>query len=67
MRLETLTVHTGRPVEPGTGAVTPSITLATTFERAADGSAYGRPDRVYDGVAQAAAAFLASRDALDTA
>ena len=38
MRLETLTVHTGRPVEPGTGALTPSITLATTFERAADGS-----------------------------
>ncbi len=38
MRLETLTVHTGRPVEPGTGAVTPSITLATTFERNADGS-----------------------------
>jgi cystathionine gamma-synthase len=38
MRLETLTVHTGRLVEPGTGAVTPSITLSTTFERADDGS-----------------------------
>lgn len=36
-------------------------------ERAADESEYGKPDRVYDGVAQAAAAFLASRDALDTA
>lgn len=38
MRFETLTAHTGRPIEPGTGAVTPSITLSTTFERADDGS-----------------------------
>ncbi len=44
MRLETLTVHTGRPVEPGTGAVTPSITLATTFERGLDG---GFPHDIY--------------------
>ncbi len=35
---ETLAVHAGREVEPHTGAVTPSITLATTFERAQDGS-----------------------------
>jgi cystathionine gamma-synthase len=38
MKLETLAVHTGRAVEPGSGAVTPSITLSTTFERAEDGS-----------------------------
>jgi cystathionine gamma-synthase len=38
MKLETLAVHAGRGVEQGSGAVTPSITPATTFERAADGS-----------------------------
>lgn len=38
MKLETLAVHAGRAVEARTGAVTPSITLTTTFERAADGS-----------------------------
>ena len=38
MNIETLAVHVGREIEPGTGAVTPSITLATTFERAEDGS-----------------------------
>ena len=38
MRLETLAVHAGRAVEPGTRAVTPSIVLSTTFERAEDGS-----------------------------
>jgi len=38
MELETLAVHAGREVEAGTGAVTPSITLATTFERAEDGT-----------------------------
>lgn len=38
MNLETLAVHTGRSVEPGSGAVTPSITLSTTFERDPDGS-----------------------------
>ena len=36
MKIETLAVHTGREIEPATGAVTPSITLATTFERDAD-------------------------------
>jgi cystathionine gamma-synthase len=34
MKLETLAVHIGRGVEAGTGAVTPSIIPATTFERA---------------------------------
>lgn len=36
--LETLAVHAGRHIDPTTGAVTPNLTLATTFERAADGS-----------------------------
>lgn len=38
MKLETQAVHAGRSVEPGTSAVTPSIALSTTFERAPDGS-----------------------------
>jgi cystathionine gamma-synthase len=38
MKLETLAVHAGRSSDAGSGAVTPSITLSTTFERAADGS-----------------------------
>ena len=37
-RFETLAVHAGRSVDPHSGAVTPSITLATTFERGTDGS-----------------------------
>lgn len=36
--IETIAVHAGRAVEPGTGAVTPSITLSTTFERDRDGN-----------------------------
>ncbi len=36
--IETIAVHAGRAVESGTGAVTPSITLSTTFERDRDGS-----------------------------
>jgi len=35
---ETLAVHAGKTVDPATGAVTPNLTLATTFERAPDGS-----------------------------
>ena len=35
---ETLSVHAGKTVDPATGAVTPNLTLATTFERAPDGS-----------------------------
>ncbi len=37
-KLETTAVHSGHPIDPGTGAVTPPIHLSTTFERAADGS-----------------------------
>lgn len=47
MKLETLAVHAGRAVEPDSQAITPSITLSTTFVRAEDGSypagyVYGR-------------------------
>ncbi|MBX3061888.1 MAG: aminotransferase class V-fold PLP-dependent enzyme [Anaerolineae bacterium] len=38
MNIETLAVHAGREVEGDTSAVTPSLTLSTTFERAEDGS-----------------------------
>jgi cystathionine gamma-synthase len=49
MKLETLSIHVGREVDPSTGAVAPPIHLSTTFERAADGSyphgySYIRPD-----------------------
>ncbi len=37
MRIETISVHAGRNVDPATGAVTPPIHLTTTFEREADG------------------------------
>ncbi len=37
-QIETLAVHMGRAVEAETGAVTPSIVLSTTFERAEDGA-----------------------------
>ncbi|HRJ48048.1 MAG TPA: PLP-dependent transferase, partial [Opitutaceae bacterium] len=50
---ETLAVHAGRAIDPVTGAVTPNLSLATTFERAADGTLphgnnytrYGNPNR----------------------
>src|SRR2546430_16235666 len=38
MRFETLAVHAGHRVDPSTGAVTPAIRPATTFEREPDGS-----------------------------
>ncbi len=38
MHIETTAVHAGRAADPATGAVTPSITLSTTFQRAQDGS-----------------------------
>ena len=38
MKLETIAVHAGKKPEAGSGAITSSIQLATTFERAADGS-----------------------------
>ena len=37
MRIETLCVHAGTGPDPVTGAITPPISLATTFERDADG------------------------------
>src|SRR5919108_4014378 len=36
MRIETLAVHAGLRVDPGTGAVAPSIHPATTFEHEPD-------------------------------
>ena len=47
MRIETLAVHSGRNVDPTTGAVTPPIHKFTTFEREPDGTyptgfVYGR-------------------------
>jgi cystathionine gamma-synthase len=52
MRIETLAVHAGHAVDPGTGAVTPPIYLSSTFERAADGAIkeyfyarHGNPNR----------------------
>ena len=47
MNIETIAVHSGRGVDPATGAVTPPIHMSTTFERAGDGSyptgfVYGR-------------------------
>jgi len=38
MHLETLAVHAGHSPDPVTGAVTPPISLSTTFERSADGT-----------------------------
>jgi cystathionine gamma-synthase len=38
MRIETIAVHAGTHVDPGTGAVTPAIHPSTTFEREPDGS-----------------------------
>jgi cystathionine gamma-synthase len=37
MKIETLAIHAGRRIEPGTGDVTPAIHVSTTFERDADG------------------------------
>ena len=38
MRVETLAVHSGRGLDPATGAVTPPVHMSTTFQRAADGT-----------------------------
>jgi cystathionine gamma-synthase len=38
MKIETLAVHAGHRVDPGTGGVAPAIHLATTFERDPDGT-----------------------------
>ena len=47
MKIETLSVHSGRHVDPSTGAVTPPVHMSTTFQRAEDGTypqgfVYGR-------------------------
>jgi len=38
MKIETIAIHAGKGIDPGTGAVMPPIHLSTTFERAADGT-----------------------------
>jgi cystathionine gamma-synthase len=38
MRIETVAVHAGTRIDPGTGAVTPAIHPSTTFERDPDGA-----------------------------
>ena len=47
MNIETIAIHSGRSVDPSTGAVAPPIHMSTTFEREADGTyphgfVYGR-------------------------
>ena len=47
MKIETIAVHSGRAVDPATGAVTPPIHMSTTFQREVDGTyphgfVYGR-------------------------
>ena len=49
MHIETRAIHSGRKIDPTTGAVTPPIHMSTTFQRATDGSyphgyIYGRID-----------------------
>lgn len=38
MKIETLAVHAGQHIDPGTGAVSPPIHLSTTFERDVEGT-----------------------------
>jgi cystathionine gamma-synthase len=38
MKIETIAVHAGQRIDPGTGAVSPPIHLSTTFERDAEGT-----------------------------
>ena len=38
MKIETIAVHSGREVDPATGAVTPPVHMSTTFQRAPDGT-----------------------------
>ncbi len=69
-RPETVAVHAGRRVDPTTGAVTPNLTFATTFERAADGtlphghiySRYDTPNR--HAIEEAVAALEGGAEAL---
>jgi cystathionine gamma-synthase len=70
MKLETLSVHVGRDVDPVTKAVSPPIHLSTTFERSPDGSyphgySYARPDNpTRHALEQCLAALEAGADAL---
>ncbi len=48
MKFETISIHVGRDVDPGTGAVAPPLHMSTTFERDANGDfsrgySYSRP------------------------
>jgi cystathionine beta-lyase/cystathionine gamma-synthase len=64
--IETLAVHAGHPLDPGTDAVTPAIHLSTTFARLSDGS-YQHPKvkRVYyPGLPEHPGAELATRQML---
>ena len=38
MKIETIAVHAGQRIDPGTGAVSPPICLSTTFERDVEGT-----------------------------
>jgi cystathionine gamma-synthase len=38
MKIQTLAVHAGHHVDPGSGAIAPPLIMSTTFERAANGS-----------------------------
>src|ERR1043166_6722981 len=38
MKIETIAVHAGQRIDPGTGAVAPPINLSTTFERDVEGT-----------------------------
>ncbi|MFI5235409.1 MAG: aminotransferase class I/II-fold pyridoxal phosphate-dependent enzyme, partial [Gemmatimonadales bacterium] len=62
-RFETLAAHAGLGPDPSTGAATPPIHLATTFERAADGTyphgyIYGRTGNPNRAALEAALATL---------
>jgi len=63
VKLETLSVHTGRGVDPVTGEVSPPIRMSTTFERDVDGAfsrgyAYGRTENPGRGALEECVAAL---------
>jgi cystathionine gamma-synthase len=70
MKLETIAIHAGRAPDPATGALREPIHLATTFERAADGSypqgySYARSDNPNRAALERAVAALeAGREAV---
>lgn len=70
MRFETLAIHADHESDPATGAVTPSLSLSTTFERRADGSyphgyTYIRPDNPTRGELERLLAALEAGEAGD--